>query len=131
MRRSRWSWARFLVVFALLPFVVALLGKKPIPQMQEVIDAFPDRAKRAAVLEKYGDPGVVPPELTKCEMAKPVVKKTEEKQGLTVYTVESRVEECKDSPAAKGTIRIFSLGWKDGRIKSFAWGGPKGGKVEY
>lgn len=124
-------WVRVLLVFVLLPFLAAFLGKKPIPQMQEVMDAFADRAKRAAVLEKYTEPGVVPAELSKCEMAKPVLKKTEEKDGLTVYTVESRVEHCQDSPAAKGTVRIFSLGWKDGRIKSFAWGGPKSGKVEY
>ncbi len=130
MNRKR-TWMGCLLLIALLPFLVAPVGKKAIPQMQEVINAFADRAKRAAVLEKYGDPGVVPHELTKCEMAKPVLQKTEEKDGLTVYTVESRVEECKDSPAAKGTVRIFSLGWKDGRIKSFAWGGPKGGKVEY
>ncbi len=131
MRHAHASWAYLPVVFLLLPFLVALLGKKPIPPMQEVIDAFADRAQRAAVIAKYGDPGVVPAELGKCEMAKPVILKTEEQGGLTVYTVESRVEECTDSPAAKGTVRIFSLGWKDGRIRSFAWGGPKGGKVEY
>ncbi len=130
MHRNR-TWMGCLLLIALLPFLVALVGRKPIPQMQEVINAFADRAKRAAVLEKYAEPGVVPAELTLCEMAKPVLQKTEQKDGLTVYTVESRVEECQHSPAAKGTVRIFSLGWKDGKIKRFAWGGPKGGKVEY
>jgi hypothetical protein len=25
----------------------------------------------------------------------------------------------------------FIMGWKGGKIVKFAWGGPKGGKVEY
>jgi hypothetical protein len=44
------------------------------------------------------------------------------KQFFKYYTVESRVEKCEEhSAAAVGTVRIFK----------FAWGGPKGGKVEY
>ena len=33
--------------------------------------------------------------------------------------------------AAVGTVRIFAIGWKSGKIAKFVWGGPKGGKVEY
>ncbi|HYA03021.1 MAG TPA: hypothetical protein VEI04_07885 [Syntrophobacteria bacterium] len=115
----------------LLVGVFGFFGPKVIPEMQNVIDNFPDRAKRAAILQKYGEPGVVPPELTFCDMAKPVVTKSEEKDGVTFYTLESGVEKCEHSEAAVGTVRIFAMGWKNGKIVKFEWGGPKGGKVEY
>lgn len=123
---------RFILLAVLLPALLGFFGAKVIPEMKEVIDNFTNRAKLAAVLQKYGDPGVVPPELTLCDMAKPVVDKSEEKDGITYYTLESRVEKCEQhSEAAVGTVRIFAMGWKGGKIVKFAWGGPKGGKVEY
>jgi len=115
--------------------MVAILGcpsSQVIPEMKSVIDNFTDRAKLAALLQKYGEPGVVPPELTVCDMAKPVLSKAEEKDGITYYTLESRVEKCdQHSETAVGTVRIFAMGWKGGKIAKFVWGGPKGGKVEY
>lgn len=111
--------------------LLGFLGPKVSPEMKEVIDRFADRSQREAVLQKYGAPGVVPKELTQCEMAKPIVTKTEEREGITYYTLESRVEKCEQSPAATGTVRIFQMGWKDRKIVKFSWGGPKGGKVEY
>jgi hypothetical protein len=115
-------------------FVVCILGcqsSSVIPEMKDVIDNFTDRTKRATTLNKYGAADVVPQELTLCDMTKPVVSKTEEKEGVTYYTLESRVEKCEHSPAAVGTVRIFAIGWKNGKIVKFIWGGPKGGKVEY
>jgi len=115
--------------------MVAILGchsSQVIPEMKSVIDNFTDRAKLAALLQKYGEPGVVPPELTVCDMAKPVLSKAEEKDGISYYTLESRVEKCdQHSETAVGTVRIFAMGWKGGKIVKFVWGGPKGGKVEY
>jgi len=110
---------------------LGFFGSKIIPEMREVINQFAKRTQREAVLQKYGAPGVVPKELTQCEMTKPIVTKTEEREGITYYTLESRVEKCEQSPAATGTVRIFQMGWKDGKIVKFSWGGPKGGKVEY
>jgi hypothetical protein len=101
------------------------------PEMTEVIDNFTNRAKCEAVLHKYDAQNLVPKELTVCDMAKPVVTKAEEKAGITYYTLEARVDKCDSSPAAVGTVRIFVLGWKNGKIEKFVWGGPKGGKVEY
>ena len=102
------------------------------PEMKDVIDNFTERAKRETVLNKYGSPGVVPQELTICDMSKPVISKTEVKDGVTYYTLESRVEKCdQHSEAAVGTVRIFAMGWQSGKIAKFVWGGPKGGKVEY
>jgi len=120
-----------LVAF-LLVGISGCSGPSVIPEMKDVIDNFTDRTKLAATLQKYGDPGVVPQELTLCDMAKPVVSKTEEKDGITYYTLESRVEKCdQHSEAAVGTVRIFAMGWQSGKIAKFVWGGPKGGKVEY
>ena len=131
MAKRLHAMGRFVLLAMLLPVLLGFFGAKVIPEMKVVIDNFTERAKLAEVLKKYGEHGVVPPELTMCDMAKPVVSKSEEKDGITFYTLESRVEKCQESPAAVGTVRIFAMGWKGGKIVKFAWGGPKGGKVEY
>lgn len=122
---------KYLLLLFLLIGIFGCSGIKDVPEMKEVIDQFTDLSKRAAVLQKYGVPGVVPHELTLCAMTKPVVTKTEEKEGIVYYTLESTIEKCEYSPKSVGTVRIFTMGWKNQRIVSFVWGGPKGGKVEY
>jgi hypothetical protein len=132
MAKHRFDAKRWvLVILFLVGTLGCSSGPSVIPEMKDVIDNFTDRAKRETVLNKYGSPGVVPQELTLCDMAKPVISKTEVKEGVTYYTLESRVEKCEHSPAAVGTVRIFAVGWKNGKIAKFVWGGPKGGKVEY
>jgi hypothetical protein len=105
--------------------------KVVVPGMQDLIDNFKDKEHREAALDKYGAHGAVPKELSACEMSRPVITKSEEKDGVALYTLESRVEKCEHSPTAVGTTRVFTIGWKDGKIVSFEWGGPKSGKVEY
>jgi len=132
MAKHRNSTAGFILVAFLLAGIFGCPGPSVIPEMKDVVDNFTDRAKRETVLNKYGAQGVVPQELTICDMSKPVLSKTEEKEGVTYYTLESRVEKCdQHSEAAVGTVRIFAIGWKGGKIVKFVWGGPKGGKVEY
>lgn len=131
MKKNIRERGMYLLLIMLAFGTAGFFGPKLIPEMKELVDAFSNRAQRAAVLEKYGEPGVVPQELTICEMTKPVVNKSEEKEGITYFTLESRVEKCEHSEAAAGTVRIFVMGWKNGKIVNFAWGGPKGGKVEY
>jgi len=120
-----------LLVLLLIGGLFGFFGPKVSPEMKEVIDQFSNRTQRDMVLQKYAVPGVVPKELTLCDMTKPIVTKSEEKEGITYYTLESTVEKCEHSPAATGTVRIFQMGWKGGKIVKFSWGGPKGGKVEY
>ena len=120
-----------ILVLLLIGGLLGFFGPKVSPEMKEVMDRFADRSQREVVLQKYAEPGVVPKELTLCNMTKPIVTKSEEKDGITYYTLESTVEKCEHSPAAVGTVRIFLLGWKDRKIVKFSWGGPKGGKVEY
>jgi hypothetical protein len=131
MKKHWFDAAGLVLVILFLVGTLGCSGPSVSPEMKEVIDNFTDRAKREAVLNKYGSPGVIPQELTLCDMAKPVISKTEEKEGVIYYTLESRVEKCEHSPAAVGTVRIFAVGWKNGKIAKFVWGGPKGGKVEY
>jgi hypothetical protein len=120
-----------LLVLLLIGGLLGFFGPQVSPEMKEVIDQFSNRTQRDVVLQKYAVPGVVPKELTLCDMTKPIVTKSEEKDGITYYTLESTVEKCEHSPAATGTVRIFQMGWKDRKIVKFSWGGPKGGKVEY
>ena len=131
MAKYRCGTAALVLATFLLVGILGCPGPSVIPEMKDVIDNFTDRAQRETVLNKYGAAGVVPQELTVCDMAKPVISKTEEKEGITYYTLESRVEKCEHSPTAVGTVRIFAIGWKSGKIAKFVWGGPKGGKVEY
>jgi len=131
MAKHRYDAAGWVLAILLLVGALECSGPSVIPEMKDVIDNFTDRTKLETVLKKYGAAGVVPEELTLCDMAKPVISKTEEKEGITYYTMESRVEKCEHSPAAVGTVRIFAVGWKNGKIAKFVWGGPKGGKVEY
>jgi hypothetical protein len=131
MAKHRYRTAGLVLVASLLVGILGCPSSQVIPEMKDVIDNFSHRAKLETVLKKYGAAGVVPQELTLCDMAKPVISKTEEKEGVTYYTLESRVEKCEHSPTAVGTVRIFAIGWKSGKIAKFVWGGPKGGKVEY
>ena len=132
MAKHRYSEACLVLMAFLLVGILGCSGPSVIPEMKDVIDNFTDRTKLAATLQKYSEPGVVPQELTLCDMAKPVLSKAEEKEGITYYTLESRVEKCdQHSEAAVGTVRIFAMGWQSGKIAKFVWGGPKGGKVEY
>jgi hypothetical protein len=131
MRKYRFNAAGFVLLTLFLVGTLGCSRSSVIPEMKDVIDNFTDRAKRETVLNKYASAGVVPQELSLCDMTKPVISKTEVKEGITYYTLESRVEKCEHSPAAVGTTRIFAIGWKDGKIAKFIWGGPKSGKVEY
>ncbi len=117
----------------LLAGIVGCSGGAPkvVPEMADLIDNFTDKAHREAALDKYGAHGAVPEELSACDMTKPIIGKSEVKDGISYYTLESRVEKCEPSPTAVGTTRIFTIGWKDGKIAKFEWGGPKSGKVEY
>ena len=135
---ARYRFAKAGPVLAVLAalLLVGVFGcaerpKAILPGMQELIDNFMDKAHREATLDKYGAHGAVPEELSACDMTKPIISKSEEKEGVSYYTLESRVEKCEHSPTAVGTTRIFTLGWKDGKIVKFEWEGPKSGKVEY
>ncbi len=102
-----------------------------IPEMKTFINSFGDKAKMEEVIKKYAEPEIIPEALKTCNLEKPIIKKTEKKDGAVIYTAESRVAECEKSETAVGTIRVFKIGWTKGRITSFEWQGPKSGKVEY
>jgi len=130
-RNSKKDFKYLLLLLLLAAGTLGFFGIKVSPEMKEVINKFTNHAQREAVLQKYAEPGVVPKELTLCDMTKPIVTKSTEKEGIAYYTLESRVEKCEHSQSATGTVRIFEMAWKNRKIVKFTWGGPKGGKVEY
>ncbi|HDQ04338.1 MAG TPA: hypothetical protein ENN23_07225 [Deltaproteobacteria bacterium] len=131
MLRSFKSKGIVILLFIMGGVLLCCSQVKVIPEMKELIDKFPNCVQRTAVLEKYSEPGIVPVELRMCDMTKPIIKKVEEREGITYYTLESRVEKCLHSEMAAGTVRLFDMGWQDQKLVKFAWGGPKSGKVEY
>lgn len=127
MNRQRYQ----LMVLTLAILFFAMGCSRVSSEMKDVINNFDTPDNRTAVLDKYDNVGVVPEELTRCFFSKPIVAGSEKKGGIRYYTLESRVEACECSPTAVGTVRVFSIGWKDGKIAEFDWIGPKSGKVEY
>ncbi|MFA5517715.1 MAG: hypothetical protein WDA74_00530 [Spirochaetota bacterium] len=122
---------RLFVVLTLLLFFSAC-GTSVLPEMKDFMSAFGSKEKVAVVVEKYAaDSEIVPKALEICELGTPNITNTEKKDGMVLYTAEAVVEDCESSETAVGTIRIFDIGWKDGKIVSFEWQGPKGGAVEY
>ena len=122
---------RLFVSLTLLLFLSAC-GTSVLPEMKEFMGAFGAKEKVAAVVEKYAAaPEIVPEAIQTCNLGKPKITKTEKKDGMVLYTVEAEVQECDESETAVGTVRVFDIAWKDGKIVSFQWQGPKSGKVEY
>ena len=131
MAKHRNSTAGLVLMAFLLVGVSGCSGPSVIPEMKDVIDNFTDRAKRETVLNKYGASGVVPQELTVCDMAKPVISKTEEKEGITYYTLESRVEKCEHSPAGCRHGAHLRHWMEERQDRQVRLGRPQGGKVKY
>ena len=123
---------KLLVGLMLTLFLVAC-GGSVTPEMEEFLGAFGSQEQLTSVIEKYAaSPEIVPEALNACNLGKPLITNTEHKDdGTVVYSAEAKVEKCEKSENAVGTIRIFDIGWKDGKIVSFEWQGPKSGNVEY
>ena len=122
-----------LITFAAVVLFAFSCGKTGvIPEMKEFVDAFTVKAKMDEVVKKYATKSdLIPESIQNCELGKPNITKTEKKDNRILYTAEAVVNKCDKSPNAVGTIRIFEIGWENGKIVFFEWHGPKGGKVEY
>lgn len=125
----------FGITFILVMFMIGLLAgcekNNENPGMDEFLNAFGNKDKLTSVIKKYALPEIVPDALQACDLEKPIIKKTEKKEGITYYSAEATVRDCEQTENAKGTIRMFTIGWKENKIVKFSWGGPKSGKVEY
>lgn len=122
---------KLILGIALFVFLIGC-GNSVVPEMKEFMGAFGSKEELVSVVEKYAaDPEIVPDALNACELGKPRITNTEQKEGKTIYTVEAVVENCDKSETAVGTIRVFDIAWENGKIISFSWQGPKSGKVEY
>jgi hypothetical protein len=76
-------------------------------------------------VKKYSELGVAPDALTLCNLARPIITKTENKDNILYFTCGAKVEKCPQSPEAVGTVRIFKMGWEKGKIISIAFKGRK------
>ncbi|WP_321369305.1 hypothetical protein [uncultured Desulfuromusa sp.] len=102
------------------------------PEMKEFMGALSSKEKIAAVVNKYSAaPEVVPESLQACDLGASKITNTEKKGETILYTAEVTVDSCEKSETAAGTVRTFDIAWKNGKIVSFDWKGPKSGKVEY
>jgi len=107
-------------------------GTSDVPEMKEFMKAISSQEQLATVIDQYAATAdTVPDVLTHCKLGQEKILHTEERNSTVFYTVEATVEKCAKSKSAVGTIRVFDLGWKDGKIVDFNWHGPKSGKVEY
>ncbi len=123
---------KFLTLTLLIFFISGCGTQGVIPEMKEFTGAFGAKEKLMQTADKYAAAkGIVPESLYTCDMEKPNITKTEKKDNRILYTAEVKVGKCEKSETATGTIRIFEIGWENGKIVSFEWHGPKGGKVEY
>lgn len=98
-----------------------------IPEMKEFMAAFGSKANVEKVVKKYEEEGVVPIQLTRCLLEKPEIAKKVTRDGIHYYTVEAKVTDCDCMAKVEGSVRVFTLGWKDGKIVSFTWEGIKDG----
>ncbi|MFO7813337.1 MAG: hypothetical protein R6V21_10250 [Pelovirga sp.] len=120
-----------LISLAVLIFIVGCSNSVD-PEMKELMGALSSKEKIAMVVDKYSSTsGIVPEALQACNLGASKITNTEKKDGTVLYTAEVLVESCEKSETAAGTVRTFDIGWKDGKIVSFDWKGPKSGKVEY
>ena len=122
---------KYLIIPLFFLTLTGFFGRSVIPEMKKFTQAFENQEKLTMAVEKYSEPGVTPDALTLCNLAEPLITKIEKKESIIYYTCEAKVEKCSQSPKAVGTVRIFTMGWENGKIISFEWGGPKSGAVEY
>jgi len=113
-------------------YFTACSAVKVIPEMKEFMDAFGDKKKIEEVVKKYDAKGEISlSHLTLCDLKKPVIKNKKMMGSTIIYSAETTVKSCPASETAKGTVRLFQIGWENGKIKMFKWEGPKSGRVEY
>ena len=108
---------RLFVGLTLLLFLTAC-GTSVLPEMQDFMGAFGSKEAVAAAVEKYaGSPKIVPDALKICELGKPIITSTEEKdRKIYCYSAEAKVESCETSETAIGTIRLLILPGKMARL---------------
>jgi Aegerolysin len=119
-------------IYLILIIFLSGCGTSDVPEMKEFMDALSSKEKISTVAKKYSStPGIIPEALQTCNLGASKITNTDEKNGIVRYTAEVKVESCDKSETAAGTVRTFDIAWKDGKIVSFDWKGPKSGKVEY
>lgn len=107
-------------------------GAKPrayqevIPQMRECMRAHGSPAEYEAALKKYCDPGIIRQAMGLLVIKDPYVVRTETKGPVITYTVEGRtVGTSGEIPS--DVVQLYRVSWKDARVVSLEFLGPKKG----
>jgi ketosteroid isomerase-like protein len=123
---------KMLLIGMTLIVFLASCGTSDVPEMEEFMSALSSQEKTQIVANEYSaTQGIIPEALWGCHLGSSRITNTEEKSDTVVFTVEVVVDRCEKSETAVGTVRTFDIAWKDGKVISFDWKGPKSGKVEY
>ena len=72
---------QYLILPLMFLFITGFFGRSIIPEMEEFKEAFGDQEKLTMAIEKYSKPGVTPDALTLCNLAEPLITKTEKKEN--------------------------------------------------
>jgi hypothetical protein len=105
-------------------------GPKPrvhqeiIPQMRECMRAHGSPAEYEAVLKKYCAPGIIRQAMGLLVIKEPYVVNTEKKGPVITYTVEGRTV-ATSSEIPSDVVQVYRVSWKDGRVVSLEFLGPK------
>jgi len=105
-------------------------GSKPrgrqdiIPQMSECMRAHSSPAEYEAVLKKYCDSGIIRQAMGLLVIKEPHIVNTEKRGPVITYTVEGRtVGTSTEIPS--DVVQVYRVSWKDGRVVSLKFLGPK------
>jgi hypothetical protein len=105
-------------------------GAKPrayqeiIPQMRECMRAHGSPAEYEAALKKYCEPGIIRQAMGLLVIKEPYVVKTETKGPVITYTVEGRTVGT-SSEIPSDVVQVYRVGWRNGKVVSLEFMGPK------
>jgi len=105
-------------------------GAKPrayqeiIPQMRECMRSHGSPVEYEAALKKYCEPGIIRQAMGLLVIKDPYVVKTEMKGPVITYTVEGRTVST-SSEIPTDVVQVYRVSWKNARVVSLEFLGPK------
>ncbi len=102
----------------------ASLEQEIIPEMRECMQAHGSPAQYEAALKKYCDNGIICQAMSLLVIKEPYVVNTEKKGQVVTYTVEGRTVGT-SSEIPSDVIQIYRVSWKNSKIISLEFLGPK------
>jgi hypothetical protein len=98
--------------------------KEVIPEMKECMRSHTTPGEYQAVIRKYADAGIIRQALGLLVIKEPYVVKAEKEGAVITYTVEG-VTVGTSSEIPSDVLQVYKVGWKNGKIISIEFKGPK------